>query len=165
MDKLRALNLAMLDYMQGDARRIQHFTKVHAYARLLGQEEGLDKITQSNLESAALLHDIGIREAERKFGYNNGKLQEQEGPAEAVKLLQKLPYTQAEIDRITYLIGHHHTYDQINGPDYQILVEADFLVNLYEDQAGKDAIAAAAAKIFKTASGKKLLACMFGQKA
>ena len=32
-------------------------------------------------------------------------------------------------DRIAFLISHHHTIDQIDGMDYQILIEADYLVN------------------------------------
>ena len=34
------------------------------------------------------------------------------------------------IRRVEYLVGHHHTYKDIDGLDYQILVEADFLVNI-----------------------------------
>jgi len=38
------------------------------------------------------------------------------------------------------LIGNHHTYDKIDGIDFQILVEADFLVNIYEDEINKESI-------------------------
>ena len=38
------------------------------------------------------------------------------------------------------LIGHHYTYDHIDAPDWQILVEADFLVNLFEDGESRDAV-------------------------
>jgi len=51
----------------------------------------------------------------------------------------------------------HHTYDNIDGLDYQILVEADFLVNLYEDDAGNRAIDKAYKRIFKTETGKKVM--------
>ena len=37
------------------------------------------------------------------------------------------------VERICYLIGHHHTYKDVDGADYQLLLEADFLVNAYED--------------------------------
>jgi hypothetical protein len=66
------------------------------------------------------------------------------------------------IERICYLVGHHHTYNDIQGMDYQILVEADFLVNLYEDNIPKAGIANAYAKIFKTKTGKDLCEKMFG---
>ena len=61
-----------------------------------------------------------------------------------------------DIERICYLVGHHHTYSNIDGIDYQILVEADFLVNFYEDNLAKDAIDNALQKIFRTEAGKTL---------
>ena len=75
MNKIEELALAMIDYNNGDPKRIQHTTKVHAYASLIGKSEGLDEETQFILESAALVHDIGIRASEQKYGYQNGKLQ------------------------------------------------------------------------------------------
>ena len=61
MNKIEELALAIIDYNNGDPRSIQHTTKVHAYASLIGKCEGLDEETQFILESAALVHDIGIR--------------------------------------------------------------------------------------------------------
>lgn len=52
----------------GDARRIQHFIKVHALAQLIGRQEQLNERTQFILEAAALTHDIGIKNGEAKFG-------------------------------------------------------------------------------------------------
>ena len=66
------------------------------------------------------------------------------------------------IERICYLIGHHHTYDSIDGMDYQILVEADFLVNLYEDETSDRAKEKAYAHIFKTETGRKIFRKMYG---
>ena len=65
------------------------------------------------------------------------------------------------MDRICYLVGHHHTYTAIDGPDYQILVEADFLVNLYEDQLGPEAVDSALERIFRTRSGKQLCRTLY----
>ena len=59
------------------------------------------------------------------------------------------------------MVAHHHTYSNIDGIDYQILVEADFLVNLYENQNGKETIQNTYNKIFKTESGRKLCSQMF----
>lgn len=153
----------MINYDNGDPKRIQHTTKVHAYASLIGLGEGLDAETQFILESAALVHDIGIRASEKKYGHQNGKLQEQEGPAVAEELLHKLGgYTEKQIARICWLVAHHHTYHVCADMDYQILIEADFLVNLYEDQEPKSAVQAVRETIFKTQSGIKLLDEMFG---
>ena len=70
-------------------------------------------------------------------------------------------FTDHEMDRICFLIGHHHTYNHIDGLDYQILVEADFLVNLYEDNCSQHAIDAACKNIFKTQAGISLLRDMY----
>ena len=161
MNMQEKLMMEMIRYYRGDAKRIQHFTKVYSYASLIGKMEGLGGREQYVLELAALVHDIGIKISEEKYGYNNGKLQEQEGPAEAKKLLERLGVDPEDIARICYLVGHHHTYTGIDGADYQILVEADFLVNLYEDGAGKEAEKNAGERVFRTASGKAILHEMY----
>ena len=48
-------------------------------------------------------------------------------------MLKELGFDQDVSNRVQYLIAHHHTYDAIDGIDYQILIEADFLVNMYEE--------------------------------
>lgn len=160
--QLDDLFMDMIAYYDGDPKRIQHFTKVHSYARLIGIGEELDDASLFILEAAAYTHDIGIRVAEEKYGRCYGKLQEQEGPIIAQKMLSQLGFENYIVERICFLIGHHHTYDNIDGLDYQILVEADFLVNLYEDDAGNRAIDKAYKRIFKTETGKKIFRLMFG---
>lgn len=71
----------MIQYYSGDPKRIQHFIKVHSFAKLIGEIEQLDSTTLQILEIAAIVHDIGIKVAEEKYGRCDGKLQEQEGPA------------------------------------------------------------------------------------
>ena len=163
MTKVEELALAMIEYNDGDPKRIQHTTKVHAYASLIGKCEGVDEDTQFILESATLVHDIGIRASEKKYGHQNGKLQEKEGPAAARELLIRLGgYTDRQIERICWLVGHHHTYHVCEDLDYQILIEADFLVNLYEDNESADAVYAVRRNIFRTESGTRMLETMFG---
>ena len=159
---LQKLFWKMTEYYRGDPKRIQHFVKVHAFARQIGLAEGLEEETLQILEAAAYVHDIGIKPAEEKYGKSNGKLQEQEGPAAAREMLAQLGYEEPFIQRVCYLVGHHHTYTQVEGMDYQILIEADFLVNLYEDALGKEAAASVYEKIFRTDSGKRLCALLFG---
>ena len=163
MTPTQTLALAMIDYNNGDPKRIQHTTKVHAYASMIGRIEGLDEETLFILESAALVHDIGIRASEQKYGHQNGKLQEQEGPAVAREMLTRLGgYSERQIERICWLVGHHHTYHVCEDLDYQILIEADFIVNLYEDKESPHAIRAVRNNIFRTGSGTKMLETMFG---
>ena len=158
---LEKLFLEMISYYSGDPKRIQHFTKVHSYAKLIGEREQLSPEELYILEAAAYTHDIGIKPAEEKYGSSAGKLQEQEGPAVAENMLERLGYEGDIIKRVCYLVGHHHTYQDIDGLDYQILVEADFLVNLYENGSSKDAVLAAMDGVFVTESGKDILRNMF----
>ena len=109
-----------------------------------------------------MTHDIGIHYCEEHYGNCGGKLQEKEGPAIAKELLERLGFEEKVSKRVQYLIAHHHTYHEIDGMDYQILVEADFLVNLFEENNSKDGIASTYEKIFKTQTGKKICREMFG---
>lgn len=65
-------------------------------------------------------------------------------------------------ERVSFLVGHHHTYTGIDGLDYQILVEADFLVNLFEGNTDTAHIRATYDNIFRTETGKKICREMFG---
>ena len=158
---LNQLHCAMIRLYSGDPMRIQHFCKVHSYAKLIGELEQIDADRLFILETAALTHDIGIDFCEEKYGSSNGKLQEKEGPEIAKKLLAELHFDEKVSERVQYLIAHHHTYDAIDGIDYQILVEADFLVNILEDKLSDDAAKNAYRNIFKTKSGKRICREMF----
>ena len=159
---INKLHLAMIELYKGDAKRIQHFCKVHSYAKLIAETENVDKKCLFTIEAAALTHDIGIHICEEKYGSCNGKLQEKEGPAIAEKLLGELGFDRNISERVQYLIAHHHTYGNINEMDYQILVEADFLVNIMEEGSSKEAAIKAYQNIFKTSCGKKICREMFG---
>lgn len=153
----------MAAYDKGDPMRIHHLLKVHSFAATIGCAEGLDSQTLSTLEVAAIVHDIGIHRSEIEYGSSAGKYQEKEGPAEARRLLEAVGgYTEEQIERVCFLVGHHHTYTHIDAIDYQILVEADFLVNIYEDHLTADAVAKVKERIFKTPTGLRLLDELYG---
>ena len=116
---------------------------------------------QSILDVTAVLHDIGIKNAEAKYNSSAGKYQEQEGPAVAQDILTEFDFDREFVERVKFLIGHHHTYDNIQGMDYQILVEADFIVNIYEDNMQKEAIENVINKIFVTKEGTEIAKTMF----
>ena len=114
MNRQDQLCIKMIEWNQADPKRIQHFLKVHSFAALIGHGEEIPEEKQEILEAAALVHDIGIRPAEEKFGQCGGKLQEQEGPEPARKMLLECGYSEAQAERVAYLVGHHHTYDAID---------------------------------------------------
>ena len=151
----------MIDYYEGDPKRVQHFLKVYEFARLIGEAEELPKDTLTVLKTAAIVHDIGIKVSEQKYDSSAGKYQEQEGPAIAEPMLRACGYEEEMIDRVLFLIAHHHTYNQIDGIDYQILVEADFLVNLFEDNSNRQVAENVKENIFRTKTGLWYLEKMF----
>lgn len=159
---LNALFAAMTEWFAGDPKRIQHFVKVHSFARLIGMQENLCGDELFKLETAAYVHDIGIKPGEELYGRNDGKIQEELGPGCAEKLLGALGFPEETIKRASYLVGLHHTYSNITELDLRILVEADLLVNLYEDDASEAAVRSAYNRIFSTDSGRRLCRTMFG---
>ena len=154
---------AMMEYDRGDVARIQHFLKVHNFAATIARLEQVDDETLFILETAAILHDIGIHPSEEKYGDCSGKHQEELGPVEAEQMLRRIGgYTEAQVERVCFLIGHHHTYSNVKGIDWRILLEADFLVNAYEDHLSLQAIRTFESNVFRTSTGKHLLETMFG---
>lgn len=137
--------------------RINHFLKVWGYARLIGKKQGIGERQQLILETAALMHDIGIKPALKKYGSSAGKYQEELGSEPARRLLAEVTDDKELIERVCFLIAHHHTYEGVDDIDYRILLEADFLVNAFEDGLGRQAIEKAAVRIFETEEGKRIL--------
>jgi predicted metal-dependent HD superfamily phosphohydrolase len=154
VDKVWAL---MIGFFGGDARRIHHFLKVYGFAQAIARAEGLDGELLSVIELAALTHDIGIKPSEEKYGSSAGHYQEIEGPAPARELLAKAGCPEGVIERVAWLVAHHHSYSSIQDIDHQILVEADFLVNIYEDGMGPAEVASVREKVFKTRTGRMFL--------
>ena len=97
---LAQLMMAMIKYDGGDAPRIQHFVKVHDFARMIAIAEGMNQEDLFVLEAAAILHDVGIHVSEARYGNCNGKHQEELGPDEARKVLSEVDgFTAAQIER------------------------------------------------------------------
>lgn len=161
------LMIKMSEYNSGDTKRIQHLMKVYTLCKLIGETEGLDDECQAVLEIAAIMHDIGVKPSEKKYGNCYGPNQEKEGVTAAEEMfleLEKEGFTIKEKykDRVKYLIGHHHTYNEIDGPDYQILLEADFLVNMYEMSIDEENVKNTLDKLFVTETSIRLLNAMMG---
>jgi len=147
----------MIRYFGKDARRINHALKVHGFAACIASKESLSENEAFIVEAAAILHDIGIHEAERKYNSSGGKYQEIEGPAIAQSLLTDEDIDTKTLERICFIIGNHHSYQKIDGLDFQILVEADFLVNIFEDEMPQHSVENVKNKYFKTETGKAMV--------
>ncbi|MGD1820867.1 MAG: HD domain-containing protein [Pleomorphochaeta sp.] len=151
----------MIEFYKGDPRRINHLIKVQAFATLIAEKENVDEDTKTLISILGYVHDIGIKFAEEKYANTNGKLQEKLGKEPSKNLVLDCGFSKAIADRVSYVVSHHHTYDNINGLDYQILVEADIIVNIYEDNLSKEILPSVKNNIFKTQSGKDLLDLIF----
>ena len=158
---ISAIMMKMIQKSEGNLEDINHFMKVYTYARTIGLQENLDPVQQEILEISAIIHDISCPLCRQKYGNANGKLQEKESPALVYEFLSDFSLPEGYADRIAFLISHHHTIDQIDGMDYQILIEADYLVNADEGGYSKENIQTMLETVFQTDAGKTLLRSEF----
>ena len=147
----------MIAFSEGNVSDINHFLKVYAFAKTLGELENLDEKTQDILEIAAIVHDIACPLCREKYGCTAGHYQE----AESENLLREF-FAEAKLDlevleRVIFLVCRHHTYEGVDGTDWQLLLEADYLVNAHEMACSKESIIAFRDKVFKSQSGIELL--------
>lgn len=152
----------MIIYSKGNLHDINHFLKVWSFAKTIGEAKNTDSDTQFILEAAAITHDIACPLCREKYGNTNGKNQECEGEILVREFFDGSGLTREQIERIAYLVAHHHTLSGIEGRDYQILIEADYLVNADESGFSKENIRNFCKKIFKTDTGIKLLKAIYG---
>ncbi len=150
-----ALIGAMESYFGEDKKRINHSHRVTDYAeQLIGPEGGDYQV----VIGAAVLHDIGIHMAEKKYGSPSGKFQEVEGPPIAREILTGLKFKKGQIDEICEIIAHHHSPGKINTQNFKILYDADWLVNI-KDEFGiqdKEKLGNIIERVFLTESGRSL---------
>ncbi len=145
----------MKAYFENDQRRIDHALKVLAYAEQILTIEPADPMT---VKEAAILHDIGIPQAERKHGSSAGKYQEIEGPPIAREIMARLDLAEHVIDHVCRIVGSHHSAKDIDTPEFRIIWDADRLVNIPDEypNAGRERLSELIEKVFKTAEGKQL---------
>ena len=156
------LAVRMIEYSKGNLHDICHFMKVYGYAKTIGELEKLDRQTQDIVEAAALVHDIACPLCRQKYGNANGKYQEAEGGPLAADFLRDSGLSPEMAERVVYLVAHHHTLRPVDGPDHQILLEADFLVNASESGYPRERIVHALDTLFVTATGTALLRSVYG---
>ena len=149
--------IEMKRYFKQDFKRIGHASRVARYAEQIGREE------QGNLAvilTAAYLHDIGIKEAERKHNSSAARYQEAEGPPIAREILIKLGAAEKIIEEVCHIIGHHHHPEKEETINFKSLFDADLIANLEETHKqspmDRSKVERILAKSFLTESGRKL---------
>lgn len=152
----------MIAYSDGNLHDIHHLMKVYSYARTIAACEGVTPDEQKTVEIAAILHDIACPLCREKYGNTNGKYQEREGMVLAAEFLEGTGLPEGMAERVIFLVGHHHTLQNVDGIDYQILLEADYLVNAAESGYTKDNLRNALECMFKTPTGRGLLQSVYG---
>lgn len=142
---------------EGNLHDINHFLKVYAFAKCIGEKEGLDDRSQCVLEVAAIVHDIACPLCRKKYGSTEGSLQEKEGAWLTEEFLADFDLPRDFVERVKWLVAHHHTYSDVEQPEHRILLEADFLVNADESGYSKEQIEAAKRSFFRSETGIALL--------
>ncbi len=151
----------MVALSEGSQHDIRHFLAVWAYARAIGLSEGLDAPTQLTLELAAIVHDIACPCCRAKYGHCKGPFQEAESEPLLRDLFRGSAVPPESVERIVALVSRHHTYTDVDGPDCQILLEADFLANAGEKTLPRYAVENFKKNVFRTKMGQNLLENMF----
>ena len=146
----------MIAFSNGNLHDMNHLMCVWTYAKTIGELEGLDRKTQETLEIAAITHDIACPLCREKYGNTNGKYQEQEGIPRVRAFLSDTGLSPEQMERVAYLVGHHHTYINVDGADYQILLEADYIANASENSFSRQSIETFLRRVTKTESGIRL---------
>jgi len=150
----------MKETFGSDRRRIEHALKVLDHAETIQEAEGGDPLT---VQAAAILHDIGIHEAERKHGSPAGRFQEIEGPPIARAILEELQLDDNTIDHVCRIVGSHHSAGDIDTREFRAVWDADWLVNISDEHTGssREKLAKLIARVFRTKRGRALAEEMF----
>lgn len=151
----------MISFSKGNIHDIDHFIRVWTYAKTIGELEHLDEETQCVLEVAAITHDIACPLCREKYGNANGKYQEIEGIPMVKAFLADTEMSDTQIERVAFLVGHHHTFNNIDGIDYQILIEADYIANAIENGYCGQKVKHFMQEIMKTNSGRQILKSVY----
>lgn len=153
MDTKELLLKELESYFGSDTKRINHAKNVLAFAEELLESEKADR---SIVVAAAILHDVGIKAAEEKYGSSAGQYQEELGPDIARGILLKTGLAHGDIEEICLIIAHHHSPGEVNTRNFKVLYDADWLVNLKDevDTGDKVKLKNIINKVFLTKSGR-----------
>ena len=137
---IERVHMEMRKYFGEDHRRIDHAAAVARHAREIlatydkPEDEGLNPAV---VLITAYLHDIGIKNAEEKFGSSSPKYQHQEGPPVARAMLEEMQANPGLTDEVCDIISHHHTPRGDDSINFKAVYDADLIVNLRENHDEK----------------------------
>jgi len=153
VDIKELLSRELENYFGSDTKRINHAKKVLAFAEELLESEKADR---GIVIAAAMLHDVGIKAAEEKYGSSAGRYQEEFGPDIARGILLKTGIKKSDIEEICAIIAHHHSPGEVNTQNFKVLYDADWLVNLKDEVNTGDKVKLKNMinKVFLTKSGR-----------
>lgn len=157
---MKRVEQAVKEYFGADRRRINHALRVAGFAEeILAHEPGNREV----VIAAALLHDIGIREAERKYGSSAGNLQEQEGPPVAREILSFLGFAESVVSEVCAIIASHHSPGEVDTYNFRVIWDADWLVNIPDEVPLEDEakVRGVIGKVFQTSTGRKIAERIF----
>ena len=145
----------MKNVFDDDRRRIDHGLAVLGFAETILAVEGGDPLT---VKAAAILHDIGIHQAQRKHGSSAGRFQEIEGPPIARSIMEKIGLDEGTIEHVCRIVGSHHSGRDIDTLEFRIIWDSDWLVNIPEEHAGssREKVQQIADRVFRTQEGRRL---------
>lgn len=123
--------IEMKRYFGQDFKRIGHATRIARYAERIGKAE---QASLAVVLTAAYLHDIGIKEAERKYQSTAARYQEEEGPPIAKEILKGLGANEELVQEVCDIIGHHHHPRDEETINFRSVFDADLIANLEEGQ-------------------------------
>jgi hypothetical protein len=144
-----------------DHKRIGHALSVLRWARELSRDEGGDARV---VLAAAVLHDIGILEAERKHGSSGARYQELEGPPIARRIMEGIGLDARTIAHVCRIAGSHHSARDIDTLEFRIIWDADHLVNTPETlrESGWLQYRGNIDASFRTGAGREMARRLFG---
>jgi putative nucleotidyltransferase with HDIG domain len=114
-----------------DFRRIGHTMRAARYAEEIAKAEEGDMAV---VLTAAYLHDIGVKEAERKHGNDGAGFHEEEGPPVARKLLEKLGANEGLIEEVCDIVGRHHHPGAHESVNFGAVFDGDLIASLEDRQ-------------------------------
>jgi len=154
------LTKSLIAHFGDDDRRIEHALEVTKWAERIFEAEGGDP---EIVLAVGLLHDVGIKEAERLHGHNTGKMQEEYGPPIVRRILEEIGFPEDKIAEACAIVGAHHTPAGVPGPNFPILWDADLIVNIRDEMpdASPEKLEQVIEKSLRTEAGKELARAQF----